>query len=60
MDMRANVSDLTIRDELQAMDLKAAKVKAINATEQFRIVEFLTWHAPCQFKACRSSGEGRW
>jgi hypothetical protein len=50
---RAQVSDLTLRHELAVMDVKAAMVSAINATERFSVAEFTTWPLLYQFKARR-------
>jgi len=48
---RARVSELTLRHELQVMDVKAALVPAIARTPGMTVVEFLTWPLLCQFDA---------
>jgi integrase len=50
---RAQVSDLTLRHELEVMDVKAALVSAIANTRQLRVAEFSTWPTLSQFHACR-------
>ena len=57
LERRAQVSNLTIRHELEVMNVKAAMVTAINTAERFRVAEFTTWPALYQFKACRPNGE---
>jgi hypothetical protein len=57
MDRRAQVSELTLRHELEVMDVKTAMVKAINATATHRVAEFSTWPKLYEFKACRPNGE---
>ena len=54
---RNRVSDLTIRHELDVMDVKAAFIAAIKRTTQFDVAEFSTWPVLYNFKACRPSGE---
>jgi len=48
---RARVSDLTLRHELNVMDVKAAIVPAIAGLNSFKTVEFSTWPLLFQFKA---------
>jgi hypothetical protein len=42
LDRRARVSDLTIRHELEVMDVKTAFHTAIKTTSSFTIAEFST------------------
>lgn len=51
LEKRANVSDLTLRHELEVMDVKAALVSALSHTESCRVVEFSTWPLLSQFRA---------
>lgn len=51
---RARVSDLTIRHELEVMDVKAAFYSAIAKTSRFKIAEFSTWPLLYQFEATRA------
>jgi hypothetical protein len=57
LDKRAHVSDLTLRHELDVMDVKTAIVRAISKTEQFKVAEFSTWPLLYQFIACRPRGQ---
>jgi hypothetical protein len=50
---RADVSALTIRHELEVMDVKAAFYSALKDSETFSIVEFSTWPRLHEFKAMR-------
>lgn len=50
---RADVSDLTLRHELEVMDVKAAFVSATASTDRLRVAEFSTWPLLSQFNACR-------
>lgn len=47
---RANVSDLTIRHELEVMDVKAAFHAALAGNDKFSIREFTTWPLLNQFE----------
>jgi hypothetical protein len=47
---RARVSDLTIRHELQVMDVKAAFAKAFASSKNLRLAEFSTWPSLHQFE----------
>jgi hypothetical protein len=58
MEKRARVSDLTLRHELEVMDVKAAFHSAIRATKKFSVAEFSTWPLLYQFEAFRSGHEG--
>ncbi len=50
---RANVSALTIRHELEVMDVKEAFYSTLRRSERFTIVEFNTWPRRHEFKATR-------
>jgi hypothetical protein len=50
---RADVSALTIRHELEVMDVKAAFYSALKNLEKFSIAEFSTWPRLHEFKALR-------
>jgi hypothetical protein len=47
---RADVSELTLRHELEIMDVKAALHAALEKAEGFSILEFTTWPLLCQFE----------
>ncbi len=53
LDRRARVSDLTIRHELEVMDVKAAFHSAIKASPLRTIATFTTWPLLTEFKAYR-------
>lgn len=55
---RSQVSDFTIRHELDVMDVKAAFHSAIARTEQFSLAEFCTWPLIHQFEAQTSGYNG--
>ncbi len=55
---RANVSALTIRHELEVMDVKAAFYSALQRSKQFEITEFSTWPRLHEFKASRPGHSG--
>ncbi len=60
LDRRSRVSDLTIRHELEVMDVKAAFHSAVKASPSRTIGEFSTWPLLNEFKAYRpgrQSGE---
>jgi hypothetical protein len=50
---RANVSEITLRHELEIMDVKAAFYSALKTSETFIISEFSTWPRLHEFKATR-------
>ncbi len=50
---RADVTQLTIRHELEVMDVKAAFYSALKISETFTIAEFSTWPQLHEFKANR-------
>lgn len=56
-DRRSAVSDLTLRHELQVMDVKAAMVAAIRNVPGLSVAQFSTWPALYAFRACRSDGQ---
>jgi hypothetical protein len=58
LDRRARVSDLTIRHELEVMDVKAAFHLAIKTAGSFTIAEFSTWPLLNEFTAYRPGGSG--
>ena len=55
---RASVSDLTLRHELEIMDVKAAFHSALKKSDTFSIAEFSTWPRLNEFKARRPGHEG--
>lgn len=52
---RANVSELTLRHELEIMDVKAAFHGALAQSDKFSISEFSTWPLLHQFETSRHS-----
>jgi hypothetical protein len=58
LDRRARVSDLTIRHELEIMDVKAAFHAAFKKTPMFSIAEFSTWPLLNEFTAYRPGTGG--
>jgi len=58
LDRRARVSNLTIRHELEVMDVKTAFHAAIKATPSFTIAEFSTWPLLNEFTTYRPGGNG--
>lgn len=50
---RASVSELTLRHELDVMDVKASFHSALKNSEQFIVAEFSTWPRLHEFKAMR-------
>jgi hypothetical protein len=48
---RAQVSERTLKHELEVMDVKAAMVAAVNAQAGFKVKEFSTWPLLHEFKA---------
>ena len=53
LDRRTRVSDLTIRHELEVMDVKTAFHAAIKSATNFTIAEFSTWPLLNEFKVYR-------
>ena len=56
LEKRLQVSDLTLRHELEVMDVKAAMCGAIRARPQFDVAEFSTWPLLFQFEARPGTG----
>ena len=57
LEKRMQVSPLTLRHELEVIDVKAAMVSAIRATSNFSVSEFSTWPAIHEFRAQRHDGQ---
>lgn len=51
---RANVSELTLRHELEIMDVKTAFHAALASSKHFSILEFSTWPLLYQFEVTRN------
>ncbi len=51
LEKRARVSDMTLRHELEVMDVKASLHAAMRGTDRFSIAEFGTWPLLHQFEA---------
>lgn len=58
LDRRARVSDLTIRHELEVMDVKTAFHAAVKKLPLFNIAEFSTWPMLHEFTAYRPGAGG--
>jgi hypothetical protein len=58
LERRASVSDLTIRHELEVMDVKAAFHAAIKTTPSFTVETFSTWPLLNEFTAYRPGYDG--
>ena len=58
LDRRARVSDLTIRHELEVMDVRTAFHAAIKSVANFTIAEFSTWPLLNEFMAYRPGQDG--
>jgi len=56
LEKRLQVSDLTLRHELEVMDVKAAFGAALQREESYGLVEFSTWPVLFQFRACPGQG----
>ena len=54
LEKRARVSELTLRHELEVMDVKASFHQAVKKTETLSIGEFTTWPALHQFEVSRN------
>jgi hypothetical protein len=50
---RAKVSELTLRHEIQVVDVKTAFSRAIKSTPHYELVEFSTWPLLYQFRAAQ-------
>ncbi len=59
LEKRARVSELTIRHELQIMDVKAAFHSSIQSAGNFKLPEFSTWPLLYQFEALRNGHGGK-
>lgn len=58
LEHRARVSDLTIRHELEVMEVKTAFHSALASSERFSLKEFSTWPRLHEFKASRAKLHG--
>jgi Replication-relaxation len=58
LERRARVSDLTIRHELEVMDVKTAFQTAAKTIPSFTITEFSTWPLLNEFRVYRSGNNG--
>lgn len=58
LEKRSRVSEITIRHELDIMDVKSAFLDAIAKTPQFTVEEFSTWPLLYQFEAFRTGHSG--
>jgi hypothetical protein len=54
---RLKVADLTLRHELDVMDVKAAFFTAARTNDSLRIAEFSTWPVLSQFRASLANGQ---
>jgi hypothetical protein len=59
LEKRARLSNITLRHELEVMDVKTAFHTAIQSAKGFSIAEFTTWTYAHQFKAVPSSYDGK-
>jgi protein involved in plasmid replication-relaxation len=50
---RAKVSELTLRHEIQVVDVKTAFSRAIRSTPHYELIEFSTWPLLYQFRAAQ-------
>ena len=53
LEKRSRVSELTLRHELEIMDVKSAVAAALRSTDRFTLAEFSTWPLLYQFEAFR-------
>lgn len=58
LDRRARVSELTVKHELEVLDVKTSFHSAIKSTMTFTIAEFSTWPILNEFKAFRQGQYG--
>lgn len=58
LERRARLSNLTLRHELEVLDVKAAFHSTINKTDKFTVEEFSTWPLLYQFEAFRPGHNG--
>lgn len=56
---RANVSDLTLRHELDVLEVKTALSCAVRTASQLELLEFSTWPALYQFEAAQPPRPGK-
>lgn len=56
VEKRARVSEMTLRHELEVMDVKVAVVAAIRQTDRFRVNEFSTWPLLSEVRSARPDG----
>lgn len=59
LERRIQVSDLTLRHELEVMDVRAAFHAAVRTHVTISISEFTTWPLMCEFMASRGHGPER-
>lgn len=52
---RARVSDLTLRHELDVLDVKTALCKSVATRKEYELIEFGTWPRLYEFKAAQPS-----
>lgn len=57
IEKRARVSDLTLRHELDVLDVRASLWKALAANRRYQILEFSTWPLLFQFRAAPGLGQ---
>jgi hypothetical protein len=55
---RAKVSELTLRHEIQVVDVKTAFSRAIKSTSHYELIEFSTWPLLYQFEAAQPPSPG--
>jgi len=55
---RAKVSELTLRHEIQVVDVKTAFSRAIRSTPHYNLIEFSTWPLLYQFEAAQPAPPG--
>lgn len=60
LEKRAQVSELTIRHEIDVMDVKAALSVALTGAGRYRVADFLTWPMLYQFKASKPKRAGQY
>jgi hypothetical protein len=60
LEKRAQVSELTIRHEIDVMNVKAALSVALKATGRYTVADFLTWPMLYQFKASKPKRAGQY
>lgn len=60
LEKRAQVSELTLRHEIDVMDAKTALSVALGGVSRYRVAEFLTWPMLYQFKASKPKRAGQY